>query len=139
MYLATQYQWRCVLKYHAACLLEIERGNMRWGQSFQVLQSTTLAGGFIQNSLGRSNNFGGSFQHRASNNSSRSGDFLFYCKAYQNGTCNHSNDHNGILNGETRFLRHICARCLVKNRRRAAHPDSSDTCPSRVDQNNEEL
>ena len=29
MYLATKYQWRCVLNYHAACLLEIERGNLK--------------------------------------------------------------------------------------------------------------
>ena len=47
MYLATRYRWDCVLSYHAACLLEIERGNVKWGDSFQTLQSTTLAGGFL--------------------------------------------------------------------------------------------
>ena len=47
MYLSTKYQWKCILNYHAACLLEIERGHFVWGDSFQMLHSTTLAGGFL--------------------------------------------------------------------------------------------
>ena len=153
MYLATQYQWRCVLKFHAACLLEVERGNMRWGQTFQVLQNATLAGGFIhnQNSFGRfggsgafnnnsnnNTNYNNSNFHRGFNNnnnqSMRNGERVSFCSRYQNGSCNQQNDHNGFLNGETRFLRHICATCWLTNRRRAAHPANSDTCPSRTDQ-----
>jgi hypothetical protein len=42
MYFATQYKWRSVLNFHAACLLEVERGNLKWGRSFQRLESTTF-------------------------------------------------------------------------------------------------
>ena len=45
MYLSSRFEWRCVLDYHGACLMEIERGHLKWGSSFQLLQSTTLAGG----------------------------------------------------------------------------------------------
>jgi hypothetical protein len=45
MYLATQYNWKNVLNFHAACLLEIERGNSTWRSDFRDLQTTTLAGG----------------------------------------------------------------------------------------------
>ena len=144
MYLATQYQWQCVLKFHAACLLEVERGNMRWGQSFQVLQNATLAGGFIQNhssSFGRSGSFSNNnsnsnnFQRSFNNNnqSMRNGERICFCSRFQNGSCSQQSDHNGFLNGESRFLRHICATCWLTNRRRAAHPANSDTCPSRTE------
>ena len=36
MYHATTKPWRHVLNYHAACLLEIERGNLKWGDNFQL-------------------------------------------------------------------------------------------------------
>ena len=54
VYLSTRYKWRSILDYHGACLLEIERGQLKWGESFQLLQSTTLAGGLLV-----SNNRGG--------------------------------------------------------------------------------
>ena len=44
MYLSSRFKWRNILDYHGACLLEIERGQLKWGDSFQILQSTTLAG-----------------------------------------------------------------------------------------------
>ena len=139
MYLATRYQWRCVLNYHAACLLEVERGNLRWGQSykFQMLQSTTLAGGFLPSSHGRGVGSSPSYPQRSIGNSQptrHAEGYIFYCKAFQNGTCNQQNDHNGLLNGESRYLRHICARCWIRNKRRAAHPESAESCPSRTEQ-----
>ena len=62
MYQATIKPWRCVLNYHAACLLEIERGNLKWGDNFQLqgLQNTTLyAGQSLGNSNSSRNNGGG--------------------------------------------------------------------------------
>ena len=57
MYLATKYTWKSVLSYHAACLMEIERGHLKWGSSFLVLQSTTLAGGSLIANQGGSHLF----------------------------------------------------------------------------------
>ena len=117
MYLATRYQWRCVLNYHAACLLEIERGNMRWGDNFQVLQNTTLAGGFLN--MQKSNRSSGA--SGANGNSSKEGGTVF-CRGYQRGTCTHSQDHQGYFNNASRLLGHICAKCWLKNKDIAANP-----------------
>ena len=136
MYLATRYQWRCVLNYHAACLLEIERGHLRWGDSFQVLQNTTLAGGFLNNSRGGPNNSGGT-----ANNSSPSGSRtvasgsgndegqVIFCRSYQRGFCSQPRDHYGQFRGENRLLKHICAKCWLVGRKVELHPENSDDCP----------
>lgn len=123
MYLATKYRWDCVLNFHAACLLEVERGHIRWGDSFQSLQITTLAGGFIQSNsaplrgtVTRSNEVGP----------------ISFCKNFQRGLCDEDGDHQGELNGSTRLLRHICAKCWLHHRKKASHPEDSEDCPSRI-------
>ena len=122
MYLATRYTWQCVLNYHAACVLEIERGHLRWGDSFQNLQITTLAGGFLQHGQGSGAN--GSSQHSSP---------VVFCKQFQRGTCDEESDHFGELNGQQRYLRHICAKCWLKQRKKAPHPEMDDSCPLKED------
>ena len=36
------YRWSSCLDYHSACLIEIEKGNSKWGDNFQHLIHTTL-------------------------------------------------------------------------------------------------
>ena len=154
MYLATRYQWRCVLNYHAACLLEIERGRMRWGDNFQVMQNTTLAGGFLQNAGTRSHTTGnagsgnGGSRISASGRSSGSSvapaggaasgasreEGILFCRGYQRGLCQKTGDHYGNFYGENRFLKHICAKCWLRMRSLAVHPETSDTCPLKDEQ-----
>ena len=133
MYLSTKYQWKCVLNYHAACLLEIERGNLKWGASFQSLQSTTLAGGFLT-TANRFGNGGPGSNGRGvgaggQNSGKTEGQGTVFCRGYQRGICKHTQDHNGYFNGENRMLRHICAKCWLKTRATATHPENSDSCP----------
>ena len=123
MYLSTRFRWKCVLDYHGACLLEIERGHLKWGDSFQLLQSTTLAGGFLVNSM-RGGSGGG---NRMGGNNTNQG--TLFCKGYQRGTCQQSRDHYGQFNGESRFLKHICGNCWINLKTQAAHPETSDDCP----------
>lgn len=120
MYLSTKYRWDCVLSFHAACLLEIERGHIRWGDSFQSLQITTLAGGFIQSGV----------VSQRPNTRSQDGPISF-CKNFQRGVCTEESDHMGELYGSARFLRHICARCWQLHKKKAAHPEDAEDCPSR--------
>ena len=120
MYLATKYQWRCILNYHAACLLEIERGHCKWGDSFQTLQSTTLAGGFLH---------GGSGAPRSGNGSKDEGAGNVFCPGYNRGTCQQSRDHYGQLRGENRLLKHMCAKCWLRTKKVVNHPENSDSCP----------
>ena len=154
MYLATRYQWRCVLNYHAACLLEIERGRMQWGDNFQVLQNTTLAGGFLHTSSG--NRSGGSGNLTSGSGSTRglparsSGPLgasgnppptpnanreegILFCRGYQRGLCQKTGDHYGNFYGENRLLKHICAKCWLRMRSLAVHPENSDNCPLKDD------
>ena len=87
MYLSTRFKWRSVLDYHGAYLLEIERGQLKWGESFQLLQSTSLAGALLT-----SNNRGGAYgssQNRTTFPGTRpagQNDGVIFCKGYQRGT-----------------------------------------------------
>ena len=129
MYLATKYQWRNVLSYHAACLTEIERGHLAWGDNFQMLQNTTLAGAVLQPS---NKGFNSSFGARstAGSGSSREEGTIF-CRFYQRGTCSQSGDHMGFFNGERRMLKHICAKCWLDQRKIEQHSENSADCPSK--------
>lgn len=42
MYLAIQHEWSSVLEFHAAVLLDIERGHLHWGDSFEHLECHSL-------------------------------------------------------------------------------------------------
>ena len=130
MYLATKYQWKNVLSYHAACLTEIERGHLSWGDNFQMLQNTTLAGAVLtapnvykggSSGLGVRSSAGQSEQQRG----------IVFCKFYQRGTCSQTSDHMGFFDGDRRLLKHICAKCWLVNRKIELHPETSADCPSR--------
>ena len=126
MYLATRYQWKCVLAYHAACVLEIERGHLRWGDSFHMLQSTTLAGGFL---LSNNRDRGGNGGNGPARSSGSSEGRILFCRGYQRGTCQQTKDHYGQFDGESRLLKHICAKCWLKSRTISAHSENSEDCP----------
>ena len=128
MFLATKFTWKAILNYHGACLMEIERGHLRWGDSFLVLQSTTLAG----SSLIHNNNSNGSYSGKSSGSLGASGsqtksDVLF-CNKYQKGICLQPRDHYGFFYGENRMLKHICARCWLKGKKIENHPETADEC-----------
>ena len=125
MYLATRYTWKCVLGYHAACVLEIERGHLKWGDSFHLLQSTTLAGGFL---LSNNQNRGGNGNGSNRSSGSSEGRILF-CRGYQRGTCQQTKDHYGQFDGESRLLKHICAKCWLKSRTISGNSENSEDCP----------
>ena len=126
MYLATRYRWESVLSFHAACLLEIERGHIKWGDNFQKLQSTTLAGGFLDESSSSQPQSSNVVRRHSSTNPEGP---ITFCKDYQRGVCREERDHVGELHGNQRYLRHICARCWLSNRRKASHPEISEDCP----------
>ena len=120
MYLAMTYEWHAVLAYNGAVLLEIERGHAAWGDSFHHLDACILQGHFKSSAP--------SVRQSAPKDSRP----VLFCRDYQHGTCNFSNDHSGLLRGETKFLRHICATCWVRERKRRAHRENSEQCPLRL-------
>ena len=56
---------------------------------------------------------------------------VVFCKKYQRGACDEDNDHFGEFNGQQRYLRHICAKCWLTQRKKAPHPELADDCPSK--------
>lgn len=129
MYLATKYQWKNVMNYHGAVLLEIERGHLQWGDSFQVLQNTTLAGGFLNASQFTSGGLKRRVGSSVMTGGNNEGQGIVFCKAYQRSACSHTSDHKGDFKGEIRLLKHICGNCWLIGKKMAAHPDRSEICP----------
>ena len=125
MYLSTHHTWSSVLTFHAACLLEIERGHLQWGDSFQNLMPTTLT---VKSSKQINAVAGGasSFSQQGVAGSSNNTGILF-CRDFQKGTCAYSKDHNGVFKGQTSHLRHICAKCWLSAKSFASHPEMR--CP----------
>ena len=94
-----------------------------WDGNFLALQNATLAGGFLNYQKGASG------QKRGPPSSSNSNGGVVFCRAYQTSSCTHAGDHQGDFRGETRLLKHICAKCWLENKTIAAHAEKSGVCP----------
>ena len=129
MYLATHKPWNSVLNYHGACLLEIERGNLKWGDNFQLhgLHSTIFNAVGQNSQRGQGNN--GNGKQSSSTNSKGGSERICFCKGYQRGNCTYTRDHYGYLMGANELLRHICAKCWLALKKQSPHPEQSDECP----------
>jgi len=118
MYLVSVYEWPAVRSFHAAVLLEIERGRLNWGDSFPHLENRTLAGSHKNLKD----------QKRPAPSTSTA---VLFCPEYQRGSCSHSKDHYAMLKEEKKWLCHICAACWVKDKTKQMHSEYSDDCPSK--------
>ena len=128
MYHATTKPWKNILNYHAACLLEIERGNLKWGDNFQLqgIQNTTLySSSNFRGSASGGDNVRGDNEKGSSGKEER----VCFCRNFQRGTCTFTRDHYGQLNGENHLLKHICAKCWLTLRKQSPHSEESNTCP----------
>ena len=113
MYLASRYSWPSILSFHGACLYEIEHGTKKWGSSFRQLETTTLYAAPPPRKGG----------------GKHGGEPILFCGAFQKDACTHTKDHEGLLKGETKMLKHICAHCWLTEKKFASHSQSS--CPSK--------
>ena len=130
MYQATIKPWKNVLNYHAACLLEIERGNLKWGDNFlmhRVGNMTLFGTGAPGGSSSRGGNqiSDGNGREQNSGNTER----VWFCSNYQRGTCTYTRDHYGQIMGHNQLLKHICAKCWLTIKKQNPHPKQSDSCP----------
>ena len=91
MYFSQLYDWQAVLSFHGAVLLEIERGLLKWEDSFLHLESRTLYGHLKAT------------KPSASASSSATVPVLFCCD-YQRSTCSFQQDHHGFLRGSSTFV-----------------------------------
>lgn len=118
MMLACFYQWDAVLSFHARCLISIERRELKWGDSFAQLESTSLCNRLLPVEVMRK---------PAGATPSVSG--AVYCGQYNGGTCPHDDSHSGDYGGKHVTLLHVCAACLRKGKTMAKHPRGDAACP----------
>ena len=111
MYFAQQYEWSAVLNFHGSVLLEIERGLVKWGDSYLHLESRTLYG------------------HPLKEKSPTSSAPVLFCRDYQREQCISVKDHFGFIRGERKWLKHICAACWTRLRKQESHRENSSDCP----------
>jgi len=114
---ALMYEWSAVRSYHAAVLMEIERGRRRWGgDSFTSIENRSFAG-----------------CARKSSHSTEKVEIkrtvVLFCREFNKGNCTQTKDHFATLRGERKWLSHICAACWVKDRIKKYHAESAAECP----------
>ena len=123
MYNATHLDWETVLDIHAAIVIEIERGNRRWGDSFWDIESRV----WHTKQSGKKGNTQ-SFSGKSNAPKSNSGQGVMFCKAYQSGKCTKQSPHNVIFGGKKYLVTHICATCWIVEKEKRSHPESSSDC-----------
>lgn len=118
MYLASVYEWSAVRAFHAAVLMEIERGRLNWGDSFTSLEIRAMAGCTKRVTSAA-----------VSKESKRNAPNILFCREFQRGTCPHNKDHYALVKGERKWLCHICANCWIKEKAKKFHSEFSTECP----------
>ena len=122
MYFAQQFEWSAVLNFHGAVLLEIERGLLKWGDSFMHLESRTLYGHPLPDKSSLKSSIKSSVKPSSQVP-------ILFCRDYQRDACANASEHYGYIRGERKWLKHICATCWVKNRKQEQHRENSADCP----------
>ena len=117
MYLAIQYEWGAVRDFHAAVLLEIERGFLVWGDSFARVEQHALIGRWKPPPTSR----------KVQSSSTPT----LFCRDFNHGKCQQEKDHYGMIKGVRKWLQHICAKCLTTNKTVVRHAEQSSDCPLR--------
>ena len=128
MYHATTKPWKSVLNYHAACLMEIERGSLKWGDNFQIhgIQNTTL---FSSVNRDRGNSIAGVDNAKNQLGKEENGKRVWFCSNYNRGTCTYTREHYGVVKGENQLVKHICAKCFLTLKKQSTHSEQSEDCP----------
>ena len=108
------YPWECVLNIHNEVLMEIERGNRKWGDSFSDIESLNLL-------LDR--------KIVTTKSTSVSSKRVWFCSKYQRGECTEESPHMAFIRNEKRTVKHICASCYLKDGLMKKHTEFSKECP----------
>lgn len=115
MHLAIVHDWSSIKNFHAAVLLEIERGKSKWGDSFLHLEHRTLTG-HAKSKTDKS----------TENKRNMSG--VLFCRDFQREKCTHTKDHFSTIKGERKWVSHICATCWIKDKVKKSHTEFSSDC-----------
>lgn len=122
MYFAQQFTRLAVLNFLGSVVLEIERGLIKWGDSFMYLESRTLYNHPLPEKS--------TAELPVKSSSSKSSPLLIlFCRDYQRDARNNASDHYGYLRGESKCLNHIFASCWVQTCKQKHHKENSVDFP----------
>jgi hypothetical protein len=126
MYYACSFTWKSVLEFHAAALLEVERGRRQWGDSFRDLDTHLFHGRGRLAQQGTGIATGGT----AINNTTGGRRQQWFCQKFQTGQCDNARkEHFALVGSERRWVRHVCATCWLTDKQSREHPESAKDCP----------
>ena len=129
MYTASFQNWDTILELHSAIVLDIERGNRKWGDSNLDIESKVVSSASVKlrqayNSSRQGQlqgvTTGGSFKSNVTN--------VWFCRQYQSGKCDKGKSHVTFVSGKKRTVTHICAICWLTDKVQKEHAESSLEC-----------
>ena len=135
MYLSTTYEFVTVKSLYAAIVREIELGHIKWGDDYQYVESAILSrnkekGGLSHNSEKMQLRPKPSYEHPTrANTHLAEAPKLFFCAKYQRNKCEFKASHSMVVNGKSKWAKHVCASCWLKDKKELAHPECSSACP----------
>jgi len=129
------YPWSAVRNVYASVLREIEQGKLDWSSDINTTMHFSLITcpgrtAAPQSSEVRGERHGRNPTGKRGGSGNGSGESrVWFCAEYQKNQCSHKEAHQQVLYGKQVMVQHICAKCLLKDRRELKHPDSSSACP----------
>ncbi|RLF63523.1 MAG: hypothetical protein DRN30_06460 [Thermoplasmata archaeon] len=128
------YSWAAVRSVYAAVLRKIEQGSADWSSDilqtmhYTLLTADRQARATAAPAEARGQPYAGKRKSGA-NSGNTAPDKIWFCSEYQRGACPLKDAHQKELYGKLVTVQHVCAKCLLKDRREAKHPDTSSVCP----------
>jgi hypothetical protein len=134
-YLLGVYEWTLLRNVYIAIIRKIEIGHMNWGSDFNPeiqWMITKLGSGLVGNKGVKSRVKQSTAKDAESVGGSQSvSDKVWFCREFQRNKCLYQEPHTGSIGGRLVVLQHICAKCWIKGRTKAGHPESARECPNR--------
>ena len=85
---SAHYQWPALLKFHAAVLSEVEKGQMQWGDDYSRLEQQMLMPfPLTKGKTERRQEKGVNAAPKVTNGGGKADDRILYCAEYQNDSC----------------------------------------------------
>lgn len=120
IYFSGFYQWSAILKYHAAILDKIERGQTEWGENHSKFESQILHPYPLRREARSENKW-----DKKTFSVGKQGR-VWYCAAYNSTEgCNKPDKHTIDVNGSSRVAHHICASCYINKKEKKSHAATS--------------
>ena len=121
-YEANSYPIKTIAEWYAAYMRRIELGRGNWGGNFYAVGQPILAKYQIRQES-RITSKPTQYQNKDSK------PFVYFCSAFNKGSCDKKAPHETLMRGKTVKVEHICAICWLRNKVKKYHPEGTHDCP----------